>query len=192
MGEQTFKAGTEVTRAGFADMYTVAAGPFQGATTQYYVLKREDGTHKWAGGDTLTAYTPKPVGYRKRDRAKVGSTGVLGLGELVVGPFRMTSGYGNTNGWLVRLDNDGTHVLAPERMLDVVERPERPEGHVNIKGTTYSVGSGYRYKDRDGDVWNTRSVNGMARACLTCDGTPDRNSFTLAHVVNAHGPLTRV
>ncbi|WP_043390108.1 phiSA1p31-related protein, partial [Kitasatospora aureofaciens] len=82
-------------------------------------------------------------------------------------------------------------LLVPEGSLDVVERPESPAGYVTIKGTRYHVGSGYRYKDRDGDVWVTRSVGGMARACLREDGTPGRNSFTLAHVVNAHGPLTR-
>ncbi|AUG87108.1 hypothetical protein HOS57_gp36 [Streptomyces phage AbbeyMikolon] len=192
MGEQTFKAGTEVTRAGFGGGYTVAAGPFQGATSPFYVLRRADGSHTWAGGESLKAHNPKPEGYRKGDRAKVGSTGVLGTGTLLDGPFRMTAGYSNANGWLVLLE-DGTHALAPERMLEVTERPtDNAAGGVTIKGVLYPVGRNIRYKDRDGDVWDTRSVNGLARACLTVDGTPDRNSFTLAHVVNAHGPLVMV
>ncbi|AVO22293.1 hypothetical protein PBI_NESBITT_36 [Streptomyces phage Nesbitt] len=195
MGEQTFKAGAEVTVDRDPEVLTVDSGPFKARFFDggFYVIKRADGSHRWVFAGRLKAHNPKPEGYRKRDRVKVGSTGILGLGELVDGPFRMGAAYDKRDGWLVRLDDDGTHVLAPERMLYVTERPTgSPTGNVTIKGVLYPVGERYRYRDRDGDVWNTRSVGGLARACLTSDGTPSRNSFTLAHVVNAHGPLTRV
>ncbi|MFE0447364.1 hypothetical protein [Streptomyces fungicidicus] len=173
--------------------YKVEAGPFKAVygdrEMPMYVVRRPDGSHRWVSGERLERFKIRPEGYRKGDRAKVGSKGLLGMGTLDSGPFRQADG---VNTWVVLMDNPGNHLLVPEKLLDVQERPGEPgdtEGHVTIGNKVYAVGP--RYRDRYGDLWNTGVVNGMARAVP--DGFRVRAfSNTLAAVVNAYGPLTQV
>ncbi|GAA1064711.1 phiSA1p31-related protein [Streptomyces asiaticus] len=61
-----------------------------------------------------------------------------------------------------------------------------------IDGVTYDLGA--KYKDQDGDVWRLRRVSGVVRATMNIDETefPDEDSRTLAHAIEAYGPLTRI
>jgi hypothetical protein len=171
--------------------YTVEAGPFKAIAVDHgcYVLEGPGGNHRWVAAHRLEAYRDKPEGYRKGDRVKVGTHGLLGMGTLMDGPFRQASGQVC---WLVLTDSPANHVMVPEAFLDVQERPGEKrdtEGHVTIGNKVYAVGP--RYRDRYGDLWDTGMVNGVARAVSA--GFRVRSfSNTLAAVVNSYGPLTRI
>lgn len=86
----------------------------------------------------------------------------------------------------VRMDAGGE--IAAAEVEKIADEP--PTSYAVVNGARYNMGA--QYRDKDDDVWVFQLVDGTARgeSCDCC--TPNSDSETLADVVSAYGPLTRV
>ncbi|KDQ65725.1 hypothetical protein [Streptomyces sp. NTK 937] len=132
-----FAVGDRVTM-GFDDEYTASAGPFNGISAEFWVLKRADGTHLWSRADALTKVEPTalvPVGTRVRvDRATyAGYThGQVGTVTSNTGDFRAVEG--DRHLYRIDLGFDNGDVYAAE----VTPVDETTDDAWTYEGVTYA------------------------------------------------------
>ncbi|MFJ3084443.1 phiSA1p31-related protein [Streptomyces halstedii] len=189
-----FAVGDKVTM-GLGDEYTTSAGPFNGISAEFWVLKRADGTHLWSRADALTRVEPAalvPVGTRVRvDRATYAEEYHGHEGVVIYNDLTWREMQNDIHPYVVKFD-DGNEVHAAE-----VTPVEEPAGDFEYKGVTYEYGAPYR--DRDGDLFRFRST-------LSDDGseTPQGQivygvgdteggdwHWSLAEVLRDYAPLTK-
>ncbi len=177
--------------------YTVEYGPFD--DRDVYVVRRVD---EPTDPDDVRTFTALAGVMRKVEApaVKVGdrvrivkdSDGIRS-GEYVglVGTLERVD-EGAELAHLVRFgDGSGTHgdKVNGRWWCERVE-PVTDENTYEHDGVIYDLTA--RYRDRDGDVWRLKRINGVVRARWDGEDSPTTDSNTLATVAGTWGPLTRV
>lgn len=187
-----FAVGDTVTLTTRRDgaLYTVEYGPFDDRGV-YVVRRVEEPTDP----DEVRTFPALVEVMRKAapavkvgDRVRVirakyaeGQHGQTGVVTSTSEVWRETAG--DRHPFLVSLD-DGGEICAAE-----VE-PVTDENTYEYDGVVYDLTA--KYRDRDGDRWRLKRINGVVRARMNDGEEPTSDSHTLATVVGNWGPLTRV
>jgi hypothetical protein len=174
-----FTAGDKAKMHGESDPVEVLAGPYRNRYIIWYVVRAEVGETTAAEGNlTVIPVDAIKVGDRVRvlvDRANNASVskGDIFTVRRLVGGGLHTDGraYGT---WFFTLAN--------------VEKVTDANAHT-LSGVDYDLTA--QYRDRDGDAWRFKDVDGEVRGEMhgytICD-----DSHTLAYVARTYGPLTKI
>ncbi|MBT2412673.1 phiSA1p31-related protein [Streptomyces sp. ISL-12] len=188
-----FEVGDKVTSIGGA-AYIIEAGPFfTGYGAEWYAVRGEEGGVYNSNAGSLEAAAPEPAdkALKPGDVVRISRDGLEGAdvkaGDLLVvtevGTYSVTvlaaPGARNSE-WFFDHGN--------------VERVD-PTTVAVVDNVAYDLTA--RYKDRDGDVWTFKDVDGTVRGeCRSTDVDASdyiaAYSDTLWQAVRNYGPLTRV
>ncbi|AKZ59191.1 hypothetical protein SAM23877_6146 [Streptomyces ambofaciens ATCC 23877] len=180
-----FKVGDKVDHRTFGKG-EVVFGPFEHTMgSDFYLMKQEhDGAHALTAGEALTQAAKFKVGNKAQ------GTYSGRVYTIVGGPYRGPAG----RTWYATESTDGMVTNNDEDdLLTVTPEPAKDEAIVD--GVTYDLTA--RYRDRDGDYWTFKDVDGTVRGeCSSYDRDNSEHissySDPLESAVRNFGPLTRV
>lgn len=185
-----FKVGDWVRGKFSSTDYTVHAGPFH-AHTEWYAVEDGDGKVWQAEVGDLTAAEPATTGLKPGDVVRIPSD-YLRAADVKAGDLLVVK--------VAEFGQVHVHAAPGSRQrtwyfdTEDVERAD-PSTVAVVDDVAYDLTA--RYRDRDGDYWTFKDVDGTVRG--DCAGSDrdmshniDEDSETLAGAVRKYGPLTRV
>ncbi|AKZ59190.1 hypothetical protein SAM23877_6145 [Streptomyces ambofaciens ATCC 23877] len=185
-----FAVGDTVTLTTRDSLATVEYGPFD--DRDVYVVKLVDAPSDPDDVRTFTALasvmrkveTPAvAVGDRVRVTRAFAVSNWLGrVGTVTSTTERFRENLGDLHRYVVDDGSDSVYAAEVEPVTD--------EDTYEYNGMVYDLVA--KYRDRDGDVWRLKRVNGIVRARWDGEEDPTTDSNTLATVASTWGPLTRI
>lgn len=185
-----FTAGDKAKMHGESDPVEIVAGPFRNRYMKWYVVRAGVGETTAAEGN-LTAIPDDAIKVGDRVRVTDDDGG---------GSFRFTGRIGivkrmNVGDFLPYLiefgDGRGGHGAVNGRWnCKAVERVTDAESDSHtVDGITYDLTA--QYRDRDGDTWTLKRVDGTVRASM--GGSPVTvDSHSLSYIARNYSPLVKI
>lgn len=191
----TFEVGEKVQGRYSAVPLTIEAGPFTYSGTEWYAVRLADGDVSNMTAGYLSP-APADVPIKVGDRVRVlDDDPAFRPGDYIgkVGTVNRLNSPTSRLPYSVRFD-DGQGLATRTWNVKSVERVSAGDTET-IDGIAYDVTA--KYKDRDGDTWSFKRIDGTVRGEYSSAGD-DRSDYvtqysdTLSYAVREFGPLRRV
>ncbi|MER7922146.1 phiSA1p31-related protein [Streptomyces sp. NPDC096057] len=175
--------------------YTIEGGPFSDGVREWYAAKNPEGqTHKVHADDLSETVQSGPIKVGDRVRVTDDDGGGRFRFNGRIGTIVKVHTAPSYLPYLVAFgDGHGDHGDENGRWnCKAVERVTDEDTHTH-EGVTYDLTA--RYRDRDGDYWTFKAVDGTVRGnCAGTNVATDVHHWcdSLGNAVRKYGPLTRV